>query len=279
MIKIVEKLYRKYYPKQLKSKAVYQFAMNGKKGIEIGGPSEIFTKKGLLPIYDQLQSVDGCNYSTETVWEGRLTDGADFKYTNKKNKKGIQWVAEGTDLNRISNAQYEVVLSCHNLEHIANPLKALDEWKRILTTRGFILLVLPHKDLTFDHNRSVTTLNHLVSDYRQNTTESDQTHFEEIIALHDLDMDLAIDSKESLKSRLENNIVNRCAHHHVFNTPLVAQLLNEANLQIRQMDVIYHNIFALAQKTPSIPENNSFLSGENVGYSKKHLYPSDQFSA
>lgn len=279
MIKIVEKLYRKYYPKQLKSKADYQFVLKGKKGIEIGGPSEIFTQKGLLPIYDDLQSVDGCNYSTETVWEGRLIDGADFIYKNKKNTKGIQWVAEGTDLNRISNGQYEVVLSCHNLEHIANPLKALEEWKRVLTMDGFLLLVLPHKDLTFDHNRVVTSMDHLISDYREDITENDQTHFEEIIALHDLDMDLAIDTRESLKLRLEYNIFNRCAHHHVFNTPLVAQLLNEANFQIRKMDVMYHNIFALAQKSIGKPNNNAFLSGEKVGYSKKHLYPSDQFSA
>src|SRR5271167_791093 len=53
--------------------------VKGKKGIEIGGPSNIFQgwrtlsrTYGLLkplPIYDQVGSLDNCNFSSKTIWD------------------------------------------------------------------------------------------------------------------------------------------------------------------------------------------------------------------
>jgi SAM-dependent methyltransferase len=268
-----EKRYRYYYPKQLKNRNIYSKSLKGLKGIEIGGPSNIFTKKGLVPIYDSIASLDGCNFSTNTVWEGELKEGLNFDYGGKK--KGFQHIAEGSDLSKIKDNQYDFVLSCHNLEHLANPLKALLEWKRIIKDGGFLVIVLPHKDKTFDHRRPVTTLEHIISDYRQNTTEQDDTHFYETIELHDMQMDKGIQSKEELKERTFKNYFNRCMHHHVFNTFLVVQLMNEIDMQIISADVMYHNIFIIAQKaTNKKIDNNFFTTKENRLYHNK-LYPSD----
>ena len=71
----------------------------------------------------------------------------------------------------------------HCIEHIANPLKAISEWKRILKDNGLILLIVPHKDKTFDHNRPITSLSHLIEDMKTDVQEDDSTHLPEILEL------------------------------------------------------------------------------------------------
>ncbi|CAB1208097.1 hypothetical protein [Acinetobacter bouvetii] len=53
------------------------------------------------------------------------------------------------------------------------------------------MLVVPHKDGTFDHFRSVTTLEYLINDFNnEDIDERDLTHLDEILKLHDLSRDL-----------------------------------------------------------------------------------------
>jgi SAM-dependent methyltransferase len=274
MIQWLEKEYRKYFPKQLKGKSKYINALNGLSGIEIGGPSEIFSTKGLLPIYDSIHTLDGCNFSSSTVWEGAIKDGQHYQYALRK-KKGYQYIAEGSSLPMINSHTYDFVLSCHNLEHLANPLKAINEWKRITSAKGYLLIVLPHKDKTFDRHRPVTSLQHLLADFALDTPETDSTHFKEIEDLHDISLDTALQDKAQLQQRLKHNLHNRCAHHHVFNTPLVAQMADVAALKIVALDVMYHNIFLLAQKTTEQPDNSYFLSSSYPLYAAGSHYPSD----
>ena len=59
------------YAKRVTKGAMYREMIAGKKGIEIGGPSMIFTSKGNLPLYDVIGSLDGCNYAALTVWNRR----------------------------------------------------------------------------------------------------------------------------------------------------------------------------------------------------------------
>ena len=53
-----------------------------KKGIEIGGLSQIF--KDEIPIYSILNSLDGCNFSTKTTWEGSLEEGKSYNFFEDK---------------------------------------------------------------------------------------------------------------------------------------------------------------------------------------------------
>lgn len=200
----------------------------GLNGIEIGGPSALFNLKGAFPVYLYAQSVDGVNFSDSTIWEGQISNG-DYHYC--QHKIGKQFIAEGFDLSFIENKQYEFILSCHSLEHIANPLKALLEWNRVVKIGGRIALVLPDKNFTFDVNRPITKFEHLLEDLNNNTTELDTTHFSEIIELHDLSRDI-IESKEALKNRVEQNDQIRAVHHHVFDFALISQMLNYAGFKI-----------------------------------------------
>lgn len=201
-----------------------------KTGIEIGGPSDLFKLKGQLPIYLFAAKVDGVNFSNDTLWEGKLKSGENYHYY--KGHTGYQYIAEAADLDFIEDNKYGFVLSCHSLEHVANPLKAIFGWKRILQTGGQLALVLPDKEYTFDNKRPYTTFAHILQDYQQNIGEDDTTHFEEVLALHDFSRDTFLGSMDELKTRTADNLSNRAIHHHVFSLDLVREILEYAGFEI-----------------------------------------------
>ncbi len=154
--------------------------LNGKSGLEIGGPSNGFRRSGALPLYSYAARVDNCNFSAETVWEGAIDRSIPFT-PEPDSGAGTQYVREATELSGIADQTYNFVCSSHALEHVANPLRALEEWKRVLRPGGVLVLVLPHKDSAFDHRRPVTTLDHLIEDYQRGVREDDLTHLDEIL--------------------------------------------------------------------------------------------------
>jgi SAM-dependent methyltransferase len=204
-------------------------------GLEIGGPSPIFGPRGLAPIYPVAGRLDNCNFGARTMWEGDIEEGATFRY-HPGRAPGRQYVAEATDLRQLPSGAYDFVLSSHALEHCANPLLALSEWVRVLKVGGFLLLVLPHRDATFDHRRPVTTLAHLIEDFDRRTTEADLTHLDEILRLHDLSRDEAAGDFEAFKARSLRNLENRGLHHHVFDTPLAVAMVDHMGLEVRHAE-------------------------------------------
>lgn len=224
------------------------FKLKGKIGIEIGGPSSFFLPLGYFPVYLFANRIDVVNYSDETVWEGEIAEGNTYNYF--KSKTGYQYIAEATDINKIKNNSYDFVLSCHSLEHVANPVKALLEWRRLLKKKGILVVVLPKKEVTFDHKRNYTSFEHIKRDYENGVDENDNTHFEEIINLHDIGKDPGVSSLEELNTRTLENYKNRCVHHHVFSLPLVKQLLEFSGYSVlHQQEVHNFHLVTVAQLT------------------------------
>lgn len=217
--KFLCKLFKSKIPKFQNWKQLFE----NKAGIEIGGPSGIFSKNGFMPVYPYITSLAGVNFSKQTVWEGTIEEGNTYRYDDKK---GHQFIAEGSDLKQIEDNSYDFLLSCNNLEHIANPIKALAEWKRVIKEGGALILILPRKESNFDHRRSITSLNHIINDYKNNVDESDLGALDEVLRDHDLSRDPHAGNYENFKTRTLNNLYTRTMHHHVFDIPLLTQLLS-----------------------------------------------------
>jgi len=192
-----------------------------KRGLEIGGPTIMFKKHKLLPLYTLCKSLDGCNFSSNTIWEGQINKA--YVYEEGK-PSGHQYICEADNLSIIPDEEYDFILSCHSLEHIANPIKALLEWKRVLKPGGKLCIIVPDKTYTFDHKREYTTFSHLVEDYKNKKDETDLTHLEEILELHDLTKDAGVDGEEKFKARSIANFENRCLHHHVYDLQLLKEV-------------------------------------------------------
>jgi ubiquinone/menaquinone biosynthesis C-methylase UbiE len=206
------------------------------KALEIGGPSDLFGFEGPLPIYSCLESVDNVNYAAQTLWH---SDAVKFRRA---------LVSEGTKL-PVDDATYDCVIASHCLEHIADPIKALLEWKRVIRQRGFLLLILPHRDYTFDWRRPITSLEHLREDFRNETPETDLSHLDEVLALHDLSRDLPAGTPEQFRVRCFENVEFRAIHHHVFVPETAAQVVVETGFSIVRQDVQEMHIITLATKS------------------------------
>jgi predicted SAM-dependent methyltransferase len=68
--------------------------------------------------------------------------------------------ASGDDLAMFRDAELDYVVQRHNLEHYQDPVKTLDEWKRVLKPGGVLGMVVPD-DGTVDTIRLDTTHRHV----------------------------------------------------------------------------------------------------------------------
>ena len=217
------------FGKKIQNHKAYIDATKNLHGVEIGGPSNIFKYK--IPVYGGCSTMEFANFSSHTIWEGQLSPSTNYH----KDKIGKQHIAEASELSIFSDQQFDFVLSSNCLEHVANPIKALKEWRRIAKDK--IILVLPRKDNNFDHKRSITSFDHLVDDFNNNVDEHDLTHLDEILSLHDLKLDPPAGSLEQFKQRSLKNFENRCLHHHVFDNNLVQKLCDHLEMSIVEQTV------------------------------------------
>jgi SAM-dependent methyltransferase len=219
--------------------------VEGKRGLEIGGPSEVFHGwYRPLRIYNQVGSLDNCDFSRETQWSSHSES---FRFSRFR-AAGKTLLCDGSNLVRVENGSYDFVLSSHNLEHFANPVKALKEWQRVLRPGGSFILVLPHYAKTFDHRRKPTPVAHMLEDFERDTQEDDLSHLEEILNAHDLEMDPAAGTIEDLRRRSLRNFENRCLHHHVFDERNSRELLTAVGMDVLAVEqALPFHIFLLAR--------------------------------
>jgi SAM-dependent methyltransferase len=73
----------------------------------------------------------------------------------------VNIVALGDDL-PFKDGTLDYVLSSHVMEHFFDPVKALREWYRVIKPGGYIYIIAPHKDRTFDRHREPTPVSELI---------------------------------------------------------------------------------------------------------------------
>ena len=215
------------------------------RAIEIGGPSQAYNGNP-YPVYSHLAASDNVRFSDKTLWEKQA--GGVYHWVKGK-PPGRQFILDASNLSEIPSAAYDVVMSAHNLEHLANPLKAIAEQKRILKPLGALLIIVPHKEKTFDHRRPTSTFDHLLSDYRRDTPESDLSHLEDIVAMHDLGRDKQAGGLAKFRARSLDNFRNRGLHQHVFDEALLRQVLEHFGFHVVLTDVTDIHILAAAVRS------------------------------
>jgi len=73
-------------------------------------------------------------------------------------KKRKVIINDATNITNINDETYDFCFSSHSLEHIANPLKAIKEWLRIIKKDGYIIIIVPEKSVCFDHKENILNL-------------------------------------------------------------------------------------------------------------------------
>lgn len=216
--------------------------------LEIGGPSPIFERGGAFPVYGDAATIDGCNFSSTTMWQGSRSPGSTYAFDPHK-PAGRYFVSEAGSLTDVPSGEYDCILSSHVIEHIANPLRALREWGRVITGDGILVLVVPHRDGTFDHRRPLTTIKHLIHDEESAVDESDETHVQEFLNLTDLKLTRYGKDRESFRKTTLDNLHVRGIHHHVFDAQLAIEMTEACGFSIlAAQTMLPNNIIIVAQK-------------------------------
>jgi SAM-dependent methyltransferase len=187
-----------------------------KMGVEIGGPSDT----GEI-LYKNSKNIDNIVFSKNTIW-GNHAD----EYNYYDGKKGKLMINDAVNISLVQNECYDFIFSSHSLEHIANPLKAINEWLRIVKNGGYVIIIVPEKSCCFDHKRSYSKFSTLLSQYEKNVSEDDLSTLPEILLHHDLSLDPAAGDLENFTKRSLDNFNNRCLHHYVYNDELLMEICN-----------------------------------------------------
>jgi SAM-dependent methyltransferase len=234
--------------------------LRGARGLEIGGPSAVFSASGLLPVYPVLDSLDGLQWATHTVWHEL---DSEHGYRPEGVQTGELHVLDGSDLTALADATYDAVICSHVFEHIANPLRALASWRAVSRRGGHLLMIVPHMAGTFDHRRPLTTLRHMIDDFEREVGEDDLSHLDETLKLHDRGRDGEPGDNEAWAARRRENLTTRVVHHHTFTTASLLELLDYAGLELLAVETRFpHDIYLLARWPDSErrPDNTAFLA-------------------
>lgn len=235
--------------------------LRGARGLEIGGPSAVFSASGLLPVYPILDSLDGLQWATHTVWHDL---DREHGYQPEGARTGELHVLDGADLTALADSTYDAVICSHVFEHIANPLRALASWRAVTRRGGHLLMIVPHMAGTFDHRRPLTTLRHMIDDFERGVGEEDLSHLEETLKLHDRGRDSEPGDGETWAARRRENLTTRVLHHHTFTTASLLELLDYAGLELQAVETRFpHDIYVLARwlEEGQRPDNAAFPAG------------------
>lgn len=195
--------------------------LQNKEGIEIGGPTELFSNKGKLPLYKFLKQLDNINMMENAYFPNIQKNK--FNIIDNKNL-GNQF-----DIHEWSNKKYDYLISSHVIEHLANPIKELNKWMELINDGGYILSIIPHKSKCWDKTRPVTSFEHILEDYQNNVSEDDMTHLDEVLQTdHPTKKQLG---NAKFKELCLDNKETRIMHHHCFDVNLVQQLFDYLKVQ------------------------------------------------
>ncbi|HEX3624933.1 MAG TPA: glycosyltransferase [Verrucomicrobiae bacterium] len=127
------------------SRLAHQF-LDGLEGLEIGGSSH-------NPFGLKTKNVD---YTADLM---TVHKEEEVKMCGRA--LSVDIVAPGDAL-PVADGSQDFVISSHVIEHFFDPIKAIKEWLRVVRPGGFIFIIAPHKERTFDKTRTRTPLAELL---------------------------------------------------------------------------------------------------------------------
>jgi 2-polyprenyl-3-methyl-5-hydroxy-6-metoxy-1,4-benzoquinol methylase len=123
-----------------------------------------------VPVHCDVQFADAVNAS-ELRRRAYTAQGDDFVE--------LSYVTSIETMEGIADGALDFIIACHVIEHTKNPILAFRSAYSRLKPGGSFVLVVPDKRRTFDKDRDVTPLEHLVLDYERPLHERDTLHYVE----------------------------------------------------------------------------------------------------
>jgi len=129
-------------------------------------------------------------------------------------------VDNGETLSSIADNSWDFVIANHMIEHCQNPIGALENFLRVLKPGGLVYMGVPDKRYTFDIGRPLTTVDHLIRDYKEGPEWSKLGHYDEYVRLVDKFPEEQV--AERMKYLLD---IDYSIHFHVWTSETFPELL------------------------------------------------------
>ena len=134
---------------------------------------------------------------------------------------------DGQHLNTIQDSSQDFVIANHFLEHCPNPLGALKTIYRVLKLGGVLFMALPDKRFTFDVERPVTDIDHVLRDFEEGPEWSKRGHYEEWVRI------VAKLSDKEAEEQIQNLMLKEAwIHFHVWTQYEMFELLEGARKRL-----------------------------------------------
>lgn len=95
----------------------------------------------------------------------------------------VDMIDDGERLSSVPDNTEDFLIANHLIEHTENPMGAIANWIRVLKPGGVLYVAVPHRDQTFDRYRPITSIQHVIEDYKQGPERSRRRHFDEWVRL------------------------------------------------------------------------------------------------
>lgn len=89
----------------------------------------------------------------------------------------VDVIDHGEHLTSFADASLDYIVANHFLEHCENPIGTIDAHMNKLKPGGVAYYALPDKRYTFDKDRPLTTLEHLIADFKEGPAERNIEHY------------------------------------------------------------------------------------------------------
>ena len=117
-------------------------------------------------------------------------------------------------LSSFRDSTYDFVIMNHVIEHIANPIRVIEDAFRILCPSGKVVLGVPDKRFNYDSARDLTSFDHLWREYQDQVTAVEDDHYLDFLrAVHPATLALP----EKIKIHLDH-ARDRREHAHVWDS-------------------------------------------------------------
>src|SRR3954464_14570380 len=90
---------------------------------------------------------------------------------------------DGEKLTTIPDESADFLIANHFIEHTEDPIATLRAHARVLKPGGVLYMAVPDKRSTFDIDRPITPLEHMVTDHEHGPQTSRKAHYEEWVRL------------------------------------------------------------------------------------------------
>jgi SAM-dependent methyltransferase len=132
-------------------------------------------------------------------------------------------VDDAETLATIQDASVNFVIANHFIEHCEDPIGTIKTFLRVLRPGGVIYMAVPDGRLTFDSDRPITSVDHLVHDHLEGPESSRAQHYEEWTRFS-----IKVPPSDVAQRAQELQTQGYSIHYHVWTPSAFLELLVEA---------------------------------------------------